>query len=60
MEKNFICYECKKEWSVAYGTGRPLECPACRSSNIHRSPSDRGRARGRRFGGNPVCGRGNL
>ncbi|MBU3933452.1 MAG: DUF134 domain-containing protein [Candidatus Omnitrophica bacterium] len=45
MERNFVCYECKNEWTVPYGTGRPNECPKCKSTNIHRAPQDRGWAR---------------
>jgi predicted DNA-binding protein (UPF0251 family) len=46
MERQFICSECKNEWMVAYGGGRPAECPKCKSGNIHRAPQDRGWARG--------------
>jgi len=48
MERNFVCYDCKNEWSLPYGTGRPVECPKCQSRNIHRAPQDRGWARGHR------------
>ncbi|MFC1504212.1 DUF134 domain-containing protein [Spirochaetota bacterium] len=41
-ERNFICYECKNEWSIPFGTGRPSNCPSCESNNIHRSEKDRG------------------
>jgi len=50
--KKFKCYECGYEWEVPYGTGRPLKCPKCGSSNIHRAPEDRGYAR--RRGGGPA------
>jgi len=51
MERHFVCYDCKNEWSVAYGTPRPNECPQCKSTNIHCAPQDRGWARmGRGFG----------
>lgn len=51
MEKHFVCYDCKHSWSVPYGTSRPVECPQCKSTNIHRAPEDRGWARkGRGFG----------
>jgi predicted DNA-binding protein (UPF0251 family) len=53
--RKFSCYDCKHEWDVSYGTGRPRECPKCRSKNIHRAEEDRGYARaGRRRG---RCGR---
>ena len=51
MERHFVCYDCKNEWGLAYGTGRPSECPKCKSTNIHRAPQDRGWARvGKGFG----------
>ena len=49
-ERYFICYGCKNEWSLPYGTGRPQECPKCKSTDIHRAPQDRGWARQGRFG----------
>lgn len=51
VERHFICYECKHEWTLPYGSGRPHECPKCKSCNIQRAPRDRGYARaGRGFG----------
>jgi predicted DNA-binding protein (UPF0251 family) len=49
-EKSFECGECRHEWSVPYGTGRPDACPQCSSPNLHRAASDRGPGRGRRAG----------
>lgn len=46
MERHFVCYDCKKEWTLPYGAGRPDECPECESKNIHRAEHDRGWARG--------------
>ena len=43
-ERLFRCYDCQNEWQEPYGTGRPDECPKCRSSNIRRAPQDRGSA----------------
>ena len=51
MERQFVCYDCKHEWALPYGTGRPVECPQCKSVNIHRAPQDRGWARARGFAG---------
>ena len=52
MERYFVCYDCKNEWTSPYGAGRPNECPKCKSLNIHRAPQDRGWARGGHgFGG---------
>lgn len=45
VEKLFNCIECKHEWSVPYGIGRPDECPQCGGSNVHRSFDDRGHGR---------------
>lgn len=45
MERNFICYDCKNEWNLPFGSGRPNECPKCKSNNIHRVSQDRGWAR---------------
>ena len=45
MERHFLCYECKNEWTLPYGAGRPNECPKCKGLNIHRAPQDRGWAR---------------
>ncbi|MFC1560057.1 DUF134 domain-containing protein [Candidatus Margulisiibacteriota bacterium] len=42
MEKQFTCHECKNEWTLPYGSGRPNECPKCKSKNIHRAAQDRG------------------
>ena len=44
-EKMFQCDDCRHEWSVPYGTGRPNACPQCSSTNLHRSENDRGPAR---------------
>jgi len=55
MERNFVCYECKNEWTCAYGSGRPGGCPKCNSQNIHRAPQDRGWAKAGR--GRGRCGR---
>jgi predicted Zn-ribbon and HTH transcriptional regulator len=50
MEKHFVCYDCKHEWVLPYGSGRPNECPECKSLNIHRAAQDRGWARRGRAG----------
>jgi len=43
--KKFRCYDCDHKWEIAYGTGRPQNCPECKSDNIHRAEEDRGYAR---------------
>ena len=45
-ERAFQCNDCRQEWSVPFGTGRPESCPQCKSANLHRSQRDRGQARG--------------
>ena len=57
MERHFVCHDCKNEWSLPYGGGRPHDCPKCKSLNIHRAPQDRGWARGG-WGGGHGFGRG--
>ena len=49
--RQFKCYDCEHTWEVPYGTGRPPECPSCRSKNIRRSEGGKGSCgpdRGRR------------
>ena len=41
----FKCYDCQDEWKEPYGTARPVKCPKCASTNIHRAPQDRGYTR---------------
>jgi len=44
--RKFKCYECQHSWDLPYGTGRPENCPSCKSGDIHRAQEDRGCARG--------------
>ncbi len=44
-ERSFNCYDCKHEWSIPFGTGRPPGCPSCKSADIHRSEKDGGHMR---------------
>jgi predicted DNA-binding protein (UPF0251 family) len=44
--RKFKCYDCQHSWELPYGTGRPENCPSCKSGNIHRAQEDRGYARG--------------
>jgi len=57
MERYFVCYDCKNEWSLAYGSGKPNECLKCKSTNIHRAPKDRGLVKAGRGMGQGRCGR---
>jgi uncharacterized protein len=54
-QRIFRCRDCSNSWSVAYGTGRPGQCPQCQSVNLHRAEEDRGCGRGQGRGGG--CGR---
>lgn len=33
-KRTFGCHRCQHQWNEPYGTGRPAECPVCRSSSI--------------------------
>jgi predicted DNA-binding protein (UPF0251 family) len=33
--RRFRCYVCAHEWGIPHGTGRPQECPECKSRIIH-------------------------
>ena len=46
LMRKFRCEECQHSWELPYGTGRPANCPSCKSGNIHRAQEDRGCARG--------------
>ena len=37
----FVCQDCNEKWEAALGTGRPEECPSCRSEKIMRIPKDK-------------------
>jgi predicted DNA-binding protein (UPF0251 family) len=55
--RKFRCYDCQHSWELPFGTGRPGNCPSCKSGNIHRAEEDRGCERG--FGrGQGKCFRG--
>ena len=56
--RKFKCYDCQHTWELPYGTGRPSECPSCRSGNIHRAEEDRGYARGGPLAQGRGCRRG--
>ena len=49
-QRSFHCNDCQHEWNVPFGTGRPAECPQCKSTNIGRSAEERGFGRGRGMG----------
>jgi predicted DNA-binding protein (UPF0251 family) len=43
--RRFRCDDCQHSWELPYETGRPGNCPFCKSGNIRRAPEDRGCAR---------------
>ena len=53
--RKFRCGECRHSWELPYGTGRPENCPSCKSGNIHRAQEDRGYARGSGRGQGKCC-----
>jgi predicted DNA-binding protein (UPF0251 family) len=55
--RKFKCYGCQHSWELPYGTGRPENCPSCRSGNIHRAQEGRGFTRGSGRGQRSCCRR---
>src|SRR4030065_1058170 len=55
--RKFKCYDCQHSWELPYGTGRPENCPSCKSGNIHKMQEERGYA-GRVGIGQGACCRG--
>jgi predicted DNA-binding protein (UPF0251 family) len=53
--RKFKCDDCQHSWELPYGTGRPGNCPSCKSDNIHRAQEDRGYARGTGRGQGRCC-----
>jgi predicted DNA-binding protein (UPF0251 family) len=53
--RKFRCYECQHSWELPCGTGRPGNCPSCKSGNIHRAQEDRAYARGFGTGQGRCC-----
>ncbi len=53
--RKFSCYDCQHSWELPYGTGRPGNCPSCKSDKIHRAREDRGYARGSGRGQGRCC-----
>jgi predicted DNA-binding protein (UPF0251 family) len=57
--RKFKCNECQHSWELPYGTGRPENCPSCKSGNIHRKQEDREYANAKGLGsGQGRCCRG--
>jgi predicted DNA-binding protein (UPF0251 family) len=53
--RKFECYECRHSWELPYGTGRPENCPSCKSGDIHRAQEDRGYPKGDGRGRGRCC-----
>lgn len=49
-ERKILCCDCQHKWEVPYVTGKPQECPSCKSINVHRVPEDLGPGRKSRRG----------
>ncbi len=49
-KRTFECQQCRHTWDLSYGTGRPAQCPACKSPDLSRSGEQcgTGKAGGRR------------
>ena len=55
--RKFKCSDCQHTWELPFGTGRPQDCPSCKSGNIHRAEGDRGYPGGLGRGQVRCCGR---
>ena len=55
--RHFKCADCKQVCDAPFGQPRPMECPSCKSGNLHRLESERGPAHAGR-GFRRCCGRG--
>ena len=54
-ERKFRCHDCHHSWGLPYGTGRPGNCPTCKSENISRAEGEKGSGRGARRGQGKCC-----
>ncbi len=43
--RKFQCSDCQHIWEVMHGTGRPRDCPMCKSMNLHRVKDENGYTR---------------
>ena len=44
--RKFKCSDCHHSWELPYGTGRPEDCPSCKSGSIYGAEEDKGFGRG--------------
>jgi hypothetical protein len=42
-QRTFRCGDCEHAWQLPFGTGRPGECPQCKSKHFRRAEEERGR-----------------
>ncbi len=47
-QRTFCCSDCGHRWGVAFGTGRPVCCPRCKSAELARTGKQKGYGRGGR------------
>lgn len=52
--RTFNCAACGHTWQLSHGTGRPTECPQCKSKNFCRAENERGTGHGK----GKCCGQG--
>ncbi len=45
-QRTFKCDDCRHTWGLPYGTGRPQECPECKSTSIGRFEEEGGFGKG--------------
>lgn len=55
--RKFRCNGCQHTWELPYETGRPENCPSCKSGNIHRAREGKGHTRSCLARRGRVCGR---
>jgi uncharacterized protein len=53
--KKFRCYDCQHSWELPYGSGKPENCPSCKSGDVHRAEEQRGYSRGVGRGQSRCC-----
>ena len=44
QERQFQCQNCKHQWTMPFGTGRPGSCPQCQGNDIFRAGKGKSRA----------------
>ena len=44
QERQFQCQNCKHQWTMPFGTGKPGSCPQCQGNDIFRAGKGKSRA----------------